>query len=221
MDGTKFAKALVRLTKSYGRDLPAHISEDPGRVVIGCILSARTRDERTDQAYASLFSTFPSLDLLCAASIEDLENLIKPVNFYRTKARKIKEAACYMLRELGGRIPRSRKELMAIPGIGPKCADIVLSYAWGMDTVAVDTHVETVSKRLGVAPPSAKYEELKYRLERLAPPKFRSRVNDLFVVFGREVCTKSAPKCWMCPIYSLCEWKGKYQRKRKFTRQKR
>lgn len=221
MDATKFARALELLTKKYSRKLPAHIREDPGRVVIGCILSARTRDERTDQAYASLFSVFPSSKELCGASVEVIEKLIRPVNFYRTKARRIKEAACYIQRELNGSVPSERKELMKIPGIGPKCADIVLSYAWGVDTVAVDTHVETVSKRLGVAPASAKYDELKLKLESLAPPSFRSRVNDLFVMFGREVCTKSAPKCWMCPIYSLCEWRGKYRRSKRFTPQKR
>ncbi len=209
---TQFSKVLKILEERFSRDLPAHIKEDPFRVLIGCILSARTKDENTDKAYEALFREFADARSLAQADLLRIQALIKPVNYYKTKAKRIKEAASFIIEKFKGRVPKSRKALMRIPGIGPKCADIVLSYGFGKPTVAVDTHVETVAKRLGVAPERARYEEVKRAIEQATPLSLRARVNDLLVVFGREICHKNNPKCSVCPVFEFCIWEGKWKR---------
>lgn len=215
MDRERFSEAIRILESKYSRDLPAHIREDPYRTLIGCILSARTRDEFTDKAYRALFSRFGSPREILEASEDEIRELIRPVNFYVTKAKRIKQATAYIVERFGGRVPEDREKLMEIPGVGAKCADIVLSYAFGHNTVAVDTHVEVVAKRLGVCPEDAGYEEVKAAIEALAPKEKLWKINSLFVEFGQQVCSKSNPKCDVCPIYHLCEWEGKAERARR------
>lgn len=209
VDNRSFLKVVSILKKRFQRNLPSHIRGDPFKTLIGCILSARTRDEFTDEAYDALFKRFKTPTELARASESQLQKLIKPVNFYLTKARRIKQAAEFVLRNFGGTIPLDRAKLMEVPGIGPKCADIVLSYAFGVNTVAVDTHVDTVAKRLGVVSEEANYEEVKSALVEHAPSGNVSELNDLFVMFGRAICHKNHPKCYVCPVYDYCEWSAK------------
>jgi len=212
MDRERFAQVIQILEAKYPRELPSHIREDPYRTLIGCILSARTKDEFTDKAYNALFTKYPNPQDILAASEEEIRQLIKPVNFYITKARRVKQATAYIMQHFNGRIPDDRAKILEVPGIGEKCADIVLSYAFGHNTVAVDTHVDTVAKRLGVCPEDADYEEVKRALETLAPKEKIWNLNNLFVEFGQQICTKNNPKCYLCPIYDLCEWSGKQLR---------
>jgi len=209
VDRLKFAEIVAILEAKYRRDLPAHIREDPYRTLIGCILSARTKDYYTDKAYNALFSRFKSPEEVAQASEEEICGLIKPVNFYITKAKRIRQASEYILQHFGGKVPEDRAKLLEIPGIGEKCADIVLNYAFGHNTVAVDTHVEVVAKRLGVARRDAKYGEVKAALEQMSPPEKVGDINNLFVEFGQQICTKNRPKCSLCPVYDLCEWEDK------------
>ncbi|MEM3670205.1 MAG: endonuclease III [Thermoprotei archaeon] len=217
MNKRRFQEIVTKLLPQFGRKLPDHVSEDPFRVLIGCILSTRTRDEFTDKAYGALFAVYPTVEELSAADIEQIAALIKPVNFYKTKAKRVKEAATWILHEYGGKVPSGRVELLKVPGIGPKCADIVLSFGFGLDTVAVDTHVEVVAKRLGVAPPDAKYDEIQEKLQQVAAPGTLADLNDLFVAFGQKVCLKHVPKCNICPVYDYCVWEGKTARRRQLN----
>ncbi|MEM0271121.1 MAG: endonuclease III [Thermoprotei archaeon] len=213
MDREKFAQVIRTLESLYPRELPSHIREDPYRTLIGCILSARTKDEFTDKAYNALFSKYPTPQDMLAAPEEDIRQLIRPVNFYITKAGRIKKATAYIVERFQGKVPDDREKLLEIPGIGEKCADIVLGYAFGHNTVAVDTHVDTVAKRLGVCAEDAEYAEVKAALIKLAPKDKIWSLNNLFVEFGQQICTKNNPKCYACPIYNLCEWPGKRLRK--------
>jgi endonuclease-3 len=191
--------------------LPAHIREDPFRTLIGCLLSTRTLDERTDIAFAALFSRYPTLESLLDANPEVVRELIKPVNFYATKAKRVLEAASYISKVHGGKVPRSRKLLLEVPGIGPKCADIILNYSFRKTTVAVDTHVEVVSKRLGVCSPEDSYDIAKNKIESLATKRYLGRINDILVCFGKEFCRKRGPRCGTCPVFKYCEWPEKYK----------
>jgi len=203
-----FAEIIEALRKRYGvNDPPAHVSDaDPFHVLIGAVLSHRTRDENTDKAYRHLFNRFKNPAELAQANVKAIEKLIKPVGFYRQKARRIKKLAKIIFEERGGIVPSTREELMSLPGVGPKSADIVLSIAFRKPEVAVDTHVETVAKRLGIADEDDGYEEVKRKITALTKTEHLPFVNLLFVRFGREICRKPKPKCMVCPITSYCRY---------------
>lgn len=207
MDEKVFASILSMLAERYGMQAPSHLDRpDPFRVLVGAMLSHRTRDEMTDLAADRLLSTYGSVEELASAPLKDIMRLIRPVGFYRQKAKRIKQVARLLLERYGGRVPRRREELMELPGVGYKTADIVLSVAYGEPVVAVDTHVETVSKRLGIARWEAGYEETRMAIEAVTPPQMRRVVNGILVRFGREVCRKRRPRCDACPITAYCRW---------------
>ncbi len=198
---------VKRIIDDYaGEPMPDHVREDPFRVLIGCILSQRTRDETTDAAYNRLFSRFSGVEGLARADPAEVERLIYPVGFYRTKARTIVKAARFVLDEFGGRVPDRFEDLVKIPGIGRKCANIVLAYAFGKPAIPVDTHVFRVAKRLGIAPEDAKPEDVEEALKRVVPKEYWVPVNHALVRFGRAVCRPVGPKCRECPFKDVCRY---------------
>lgn len=202
----QFSEILSILESRYRLEIPQHVSEDPFRILIGTILSQRTKDEITDIAYERLFAKFPTIYSFANASTKEIEKLIKPVGFYRIKAKRIKQVARIILEKYDGRVPRDREELLKLPGVGDKTADIVLSIGYGLPEIAVDTHVETVAKRLGIADERDKYIDVKKKLEELTPIYKRRMINHLFVAFGKEICRKPRPKCTICPIRNFCNY---------------
>lgn len=208
MDAETFTKILEVLMDRYSiQSSPTHIQDkDPFKVLVGAMLSHRTKDEITDEAFNKLFSEFRSIHEISKAPVKKIERLIKPVGFYRQKAKRIKEVTKILLKRYGGKVPEDRDELLKLPGVGYKTADIVLSIAYGKPVIAVDTHVETISKRLGLVGMSAKYEEIRRTIENLTPIGLRPIVNNLLVKFGKEICRKQRPRCNLCPVTCYCEW---------------
>ncbi len=195
---------VIRILELYGdRELPLHVRGEPWKVAIGCILSQRTKDETTDAAFKRLIDRFPTLKQLAEANVKEVEKLIYPVGFYRQKARRIVEAAKYMLTHGVG---TSLEELVKIPGIGRKCANIILSYGYGMPAIAVDTHVYRVSKRLGIVGENASEEEVEEALKGLVPRDRWIEVNNALVKFGKTVCKPLRPLCDMCPVRDGCKY---------------
>lgn len=153
---------------------------DPYRTLVSTILSARTRDEVTLEVSNRLFKRAPGLWALRKISLDDLEELLRPVGFYRTKARYLRELAL-MIDE----VPDSREELMKLPGVGRKTANLVLNRAFGISAIAVDTHVHRISNLLGwvhTKTPS----ETEAALTKILPKKYWKDVNRLFVSLGRQ-----------------------------------
>ena len=207
MDEETFVRIMNLLAERYGVQTPTHLENpDPFKILVGTILSHRTRDEMTDLAFDRLFSKYKSVEEIAKAPLNDIIRLIKPVGFYRQKAKRIKEVAKLILERYNGQVPRSREALIELPGVGYKTADIVLSVAYGEPVVAVDTHVDTVSKRLGIAKWNAKYEDTRKSIEDITPLHMRRIVNNILVRFGREICRKPRPRCEICPITAYCEW---------------
>ncbi len=203
----KFIKVLKILKKEYRYNLPLHIEyEEPFKVLIGCILSQRTKDEITNEAYTRLFSKFKNARDLAIANTNEIIKLIKPVGFYKQKAERIKKICNILLEKYNGKVPNSREELMNLPGVGNKTADIVLSYGFGKPEIAIDTHVDCISKRLGIVKEDAKYDEIKKALEFLTPMNMRKIVNIIFVLHGKNICQKRKPKCDICSIKKYCKW---------------
>jgi endonuclease III len=158
-------------------------AENPFQVLIGTILSQRTRDEQTDVASARLFARFPDAPRLAAAGRREVEALIRPVGFYRAKARTVRACAREVLDRFGGSVPRTLEELTSLPGVGPKTANCVLVFGYGVPAVPVDTHVHRIANRLGVVR-TASPEETEAALRRVVPERYWMPVNPLLVQHG-------------------------------------
>jgi endonuclease-3 len=199
----KRVEKILKILKSKYRIKPR--KEDPFTTLIACILSQRTKDETTEEAAKRLFSVARKPEEILNLSTKKIEKLIYPVGFYRQKAKRIKELCKILLKRYEGKVPKTREELLMLPGVGLKTADVVLSYGYGEDVVAVDTHVAVISRRLGLTK-SEDPEKIREDLHRLIPPKLRRSVNILFVEFGKDVCRTFKPKCSVCPLKNYCRY---------------
>ncbi|HYK93144.1 MAG TPA: endonuclease III [Thermoplasmata archaeon] len=178
-------------------------AEDPFQVLIGTILSQRTRDANTDKASAALFAKYPDARTLAAAKPRDVEPLIRATGFYRTKSRLITATAREILERFGGAVPRDVETLTTLPGVGPKTANCVRVFGYGLPGMPVDTHVHRIANRLGVVrtkTPEATEEELR----RVVPERFWIPINPLLVQHGQNLCRPRRPLCGRCPIVELC-----------------
>jgi endonuclease III len=178
-------------------------AENPFQVLIGTILSQRTRDEATDVASARLFARYPDAPSLARASPRSLEPLVRGVGFYRTKARAIRACAAELLDRFGGRVPNTYEELVSLPSVGPKTANCVLVFGYRIPAIPVDTHVHRISNRLGVVRTKTP-EATEEALERVVPPEYWIPLNPLLVQHGQNICRPLRPRCPECPIAHLC-----------------
>ncbi len=176
------------------------------QVLIGTILSQRTRDARTALASEQLFARYPTARALAHAPLRAVEQLVKPANFSKTKARMVRKAALAILEGHGGRVPRERAQLLAIPGVGPKTAACVLVYGHQLPAIPVDTHVHRISNRLGLVATKTP-EETEAALERLVPKPYWMWVNELLVRHGQGLCKPIGPKCGECPLAKGCNYR--------------
>ncbi|VVB87162.1 G/T mismatches repair enzyme [uncultured archaeon] len=178
-------------------------SRDPFRVLISTVLSQRTRDEVTDRATEKLFSKFGDCSALAGADAGDIEDMIREVGFYRVKAPRVKEIARIISNDFKGKVPDDMDTLLTLPGVGRKTANCVLVYGFGMDAVAVDTHVHRISNRLGLVKTKTP-QETEMELSRVLPKKYWRDINELLVRFGQDICRPVGPKCPLCPVSELC-----------------
>lgn len=178
--------------------------EAPYRVLIGTILSARSRDEMTDRITELLFRRFPTPRALARAPRRDVERILKPIGFYRTKAKYVTTTAAMV--ERGG-VPRTIEGLMEFPGVGRKVANCVLVYAFGREAIPVDTHVHRLSNRLGWVRTKAP-EETERALVGIVPRRHWPLVNEAFVAHGKRTCRPIGPLCGECPIERWCARRG-------------
>lgn len=194
-------RRMYRSGARPGRDPRTNLDavEGPFRVMIATLLSHRTRDEATHAACMSLFARHPTPASLASAPLSEIETLIRPVGFYRVKARRIRDVARTLIERHGGRVPEEFSELMALPGVGRKTANCVLVYGFGRDAIPVDTHVHRISNRLGIVRTTTP-EETEGALTSLVPQDLWQDVNELMVVFGQRVCRPIGPRCRECPF---------------------
>ena len=181
-------------------------TEDPFKVLISTILSQRTKDERTEEASSRLYAKYDSPQTITSAPIEELQELIRPVGFYRQKAAKIREVSRILLEQHGGRVPDTYEQLLALPQVGPKTANCVLVYGYGVPAIPVDVHVAVISRRLGLAPQDADEEEVERHLRRAVPKEWWLQLNELFVRFGKDVCRTNRPRCGACNFTAFCSY---------------
>jgi len=199
---------LDRLSAFYGRGdwrtpyLRDH-AENPFQVLIGTILSQRTRDENTDVASARLFARFPDVAALASAPSREIEPLIRATGFYHVKARVIRECARQIQARFSGAVPRTIEELTSLPGVGPKTANCVLVFGYGIPAIPVDTHVHRIANRLGVVRTRTP-EATEARLREIVDKRYWIPLNPLLVQHGQNLCRPRGPRCPECPIRDLC-----------------
>ncbi|HYR02381.1 MAG TPA: endonuclease III [Syntrophobacteria bacterium] len=197
-------KALRLLAARYGNDpWNWHTQQTPFQVLIGTVLSQRTRDEKTDAAARALFFRYPSPEALAVARVEEIEALIRPVNYYRTKAKRIHDIGIILLARHKGRTPDTIAELMNLPGVGRKTASCVMVYGFGRPALPVDTHVHRIANRIGLVRTRVP-EETERALCEVLPGRHLMSCNELMVKHGQTICRPRSPKCGECPLASVC-----------------
>jgi len=178
---------------------------DPFKVLIATILSHRTRDEATKVAADNLFRVYSSAEKLAEADPKQIEQLIKPVGFYRVKARRIIEVSKIICERFGGVVPDDLEALMSLPSVGRKTANCVLVYGFGKPALPVDTHVHRISNRLGLVSTKTP-EETEEALKRVIDEEYWVKINDLLVKFGQQICKPVKPRCGVCTLKPFCRF---------------
>jgi endonuclease-3 len=178
---------------------------DPFAILIGTILSARTKDENTTKVVKELFSKYKTAKDLANAKVKDVERIIKPIGFYRVKSRRIIEVAKIIQSKYGGAVPDDLDLLVGLPGVGRKTANCVLVYAFEKPAIPVDVHVHRISNRLGLVE-TKKPEETELELMKKIPQKYWLEINDTFVMYGQNICKPISPMCHVCKIKKLCRY---------------
>ena len=205
LDGMKRTMEEVRPPRMTAlREL--HEAEcGPFQILVGTILSARTRDENTAEVSKRLFARYPDPAKLARAKKRDVERVIKSIGFYRVKAGRIIEVARIIDGRYGGRVPKDLEKLVELPGVGRKTANCVLVYAFGEPAIPVDTHVHRISNRLGLVETRTP-EETEAALAKKIPKKFWLEINDTFVMYGQNICRPVSPMCGRCRIRRSCRY---------------
>lgn len=200
-----------------GSELPsvsavAEDHRDPFRILVSTVISLRTKDEVTTAAGARLFEHAATPQALAALPVDDIASFIYPAGFYNTKARNLSSIARIIAARPGGDVPRTRAELLALPGVGRKTANLVLGLGFGIPAICVDTHVHRIPNRLGMIETTTP-EQTEQALEEGLPQEYWIEINGLLVRFGQEVCTPVSPWCSLCPLADLCERVGVERRR--------
>lgn len=186
---------------------------DAFRSCISCMLSAQSLDRNTAAATRALFALATTPEEMLALDDETIAQAIKPCGLYNNKTRNIRKFCEALLAGHGGVVPETREGLLSLPGIGRKCADIVLSFTFDRDVIAVDTHVHRVCNRIGLTEAKTA-DATASQLEERAPQWALRDGHFWLIQFGKRVCTARAPKCISCPVSDLCQWYAEHRKGR-------
>ncbi|MGG3709106.1 endonuclease III [Heyndrickxia coagulans] len=187
---------------------------NPFELLIAVTLSAQCTDALVNKVTKNLFQKYKSPDDYIAVPLEELQQDIRSIGLYRNKAKNIQKLCRMLIEEYGREVPQTREELMKLPGVGRKTANVVLSVAFGIPAIAVDTHVERVSKRLGFCRYKDSVLEVEQTLMKKVPKEEWSITHHRMIFFGRYHCKAQRPQCEICPLLDLCR-EGKKRMKQK------
>ncbi len=180
--------------------------DDPWRLLVMARLSAQCTDERVNIVSGPLFEKYPTVYDMAAAELADVEELVRPCGLYHTKAESIVAAAKLLAERHGGQVPQTMEELLALPGIGRKIANLILGDVYGIPGIVADTHCIRINGKLGFYDPSLKDPvKVERILSGIVPPEEQSAYCHRMVLFGREYCMARSPRCAECPLKDECE----------------
>ena len=198
-------KELKKYNQPVVSKLKKGVKNNPFTTLISCILSLRTKDEVTEQASIRLLSKYDTPEKLLKLSEKQIESLIYPVGFFKTKAKRIKEISKTIIEEYSGIVPNTIEELLKLKGVGRKTANIVMVYGHKMHGyVPIDVHCHRIPNRIGWIKTNNP-EETEFELKRILPEKYWDDFNNLFVTFGQKICVPISPFCSKCPIEIYCK----------------
>jgi len=178
---------------------------NPFELTIAVLLSAQCTDETVNKVTATLFDKYRTPQDYLNVPLEELENDIRRIGLFRNKAANIQKLCRLVIDKHDGEIPRTHEELTELPGVGRKTANVVMSNAFDVPAIAVDTHVERVSKRLGIAKPDDSVLEVEKKLMRKVPRDEWTITHHRLIFFGRYHCKAQNPKCEVCPVLEHCK----------------
>ncbi|ALS22623.1 MULTISPECIES: endonuclease III [Paenibacillus] len=214
MKPTKTRIILDQIAKMYP---DAHCElhhSNPFELTIAVLLSAQCTDETVNKVTATLFQKYKRPEDYLAVPLEELEQDIRRIGLYRNKAKNIQALCALLLDKYDGEVPREHEKLVELPGVGRKTANVVVSNAFGVPAIAVDTHVERVSKRLGLAGEKDSVLEVEKKLMKKVPREEWTQTHHRLIFFGRYHCKAQNPKCELCPLLEYCR-EGKKRLKTK------
>ena len=202
---------VIKLLKIAMKDLPdpsvtlvGKKFKSPFLVLVSCLLSLRTKDETTLPASERLFARADTMEGILKLSVKEIEQLIYPVGFYKTKARRLKGICQNLIDHFGSQVPDTIDELLTLKGVGRKTANLVLTEGFGKLGVCVDTHVHRISNRLGYVKTKNPHET-EFELRKKLPTKYWIEYNAMLVTWGQNICKPISPMCSKCPVNRMCE----------------
>ncbi|KJS36421.1 MAG: endonuclease III [Hyphomonas sp. BRH_c22] len=202
----------IELYQALAQDRPEPRTEldftSPYTLVVAVALSAQATDVGVNKATAKLFAVADTPEKMLALGEDGVAEHIRTIGLWRNKAKNVIALSQMLIDKFDGVVPRTREELQELPGVGRKTANVVLNEAFGVPTIAVDTHVFRVSNRTGLAPGKTP-DQVEMGLERITPPQFRHGAHHWLILHGRYVCKAQTPECWHCAIAHLCKYKPK------------
>ena len=187
------------------RELHEAETGGPFSILIGTILSARTKDESTTKVVKALFLKYKNAKELANAKLKDVEKIIKPIGFYHVKSKRIIEVSQIIYSQYKGIVPDDLDTLVKLPGVGRKTANCVLVYAYEKPAIPVDIHVHRISNRLGLVDTKTP-EDTEQELMKKIPKKYWIEINDIFVMYGQNICKPINPMCDVCKIKRNCKY---------------
>lgn len=200
----RISQVLVAIDSLYPDAECELIHRNAFELLVAVVLSAQTTDKSVNQITPSLFKKYPTPQAFAEAPLEDLEKSLKKIGLYRNKAKNIKKLSEELMDRFNGEVPNKREDLMSLAGVGRKTANVVLSVSFGVPALAVDTHVERVSKRLKLAKKDDSVLDVERKLCRAIPRQRWTKTHHQLIFFGRYFCKATAPSCANCPLFDIC-----------------
>ena len=202
------ARSIYRiLTKEYPDARCELDFNSPLELLVATVLSAQCTDKRVNSVTPILFKTFPTLEMLAGAKLSKVEEIIYSTGFYRSKAKNIKELANKILKEFNGEVPNTLAQLVTLPGVGRKTANVVLGNAFGVPGLTVDTHFGRLSRRFGWSDQTDPVK-VENDVAKLIPEKEWTLLSHKLIWHGRRICHSRKPECGICPLAKLCPSAG-------------
>jgi endonuclease III len=204
------SKVMKILNKYFENQTPPTIrrtakkTRDPFKILISCLLSLRTQDKNTKKASEKLFAVADTPEKISILPVKKIERLVYSSGHYKKKARTIKNISKILIEKFKGKVPNTKQELLSMKGIGPKTANIVLSFAFNKSVLPIDTHCHRIPNRLGWVK-TKNPEQTEKELEKILPRKYWKEFNTTFVLFGKTICQPISPWCSKCPVEKYCE----------------
>lgn len=184
---------------------------NPYTLLVAVALSAQSTDVGVNKATKALFEIIDTPQQMLALGVDGLKAYIKTIGLYNTKAKNVIAAAEILVNEHNGEVPQTREELVRLPGVGRKTANVILNTAFGQPAMAVDTHIFRVSNRTGLAP-GKNVDRVEEALMKRVPDEFILDAHHWLILHGRYICKARTPECGLCPVYDLCGFKDKTQK---------